>query len=274
MNKIFQNIETINDDILNSYKELNEQYSKSGDYDYAEVRFFIIGEDVFKKAIEGFPMLDVVKTDTWSGTTKKMDNLIAKSRITEGEFVNCYEIRLYNSHGTVDVSNDCYIRRIIRIGKLGSPIFIQPYFEGAPSKMGARFFLFNDDREYRSYLPYNYEKDHPEPNSSSALTDKKLMDWVCYLTHKANSADREKERRENSVEAFYNRLRESIDENMCDRFEINENGATIVANNLRLTVKVHSDNTYTTNIDFDKRYNSTPFDMFIRMTGTGKKQNG
>lgn len=274
---IFQNEKTIIEDVSNQFSILQDKYNNSGDYDYAEVGFYVIGDDLFKMVEDNFPMLKgVVRECTWSGEKKKIASLKEKSKLTIGEFVNSYRFQLYNSNGTVGVSHDCYVQTVLR---LNYEFFLRPYFASAPSNMRAEFFIFNDDRDYSSYLPYNFDKENPHPNAMGSLTDKKLKEWAIYLAEKAKLHDTEKMRRENSVEALINMLHNTIDEEKCDRFEISDigyNGAreiVIVANNLKLTYKVHSNNTYWADIDFDKKYPYSPLEMFLNMTGTKKEKN-
>ena len=273
---ILQNEKTIIEDVSNQFSILQDKYNNSGDYEYAEVGFYVIGDDLFKMVEDNFPMLKgVVRECTWSGESKKIASLKEKSKLTIGEFVNSYRFLLYNSHGTVGVSHDCYVQTVLR---LNYEFFLRPYFASAPSNMRAEFFIFNDDRDYRSYLPYNFDKENPHPNATGSLTDKKLKEWAIYLAEKAKLHDAEKMRRENGVETLINMLHDTIDESKCDEFDVmtknNFNGTreiNIVANNLRLKYTIHSDNSYSAEIDLDKRYLGSPLEMFLKMTNTAKQ---
>jgi len=99
------------------------------------------------------------------------------------------------------------------------------------------FTLFNDNTDYRNYLPYGWEKENPEPNKVGTLSDKKMAEWTNYLLAKKKAAENEKEMRENGVANFLARIAE-IPESECQRKEVREFGGEIIRNGLCFSWKI------------------------------------
>lgn len=99
------------------------------------------------------------------------------------------------------------------------------------------FYLFNDSTDYRKYLPYNWEEEHPKPNRVGVLTDRKMSDWKNWLLSRKAAADAEKAKREGKTAEFLARVR-AINTEGCTEYKITEKSGYFVRNGLRYSYQI------------------------------------
>ena len=125
----------------------------------------------------------------------------------------------------------------------------------------AKLYLYNDTTDYYNYLPYNWDKINPAPNNIGVITDKKLSDWKTYLLNRKNTAEAEKNRRENSAAAFLAKIK-SFDHSGCKTYQIGETSGRIVCNGLEYTYNIANG---VVNEKISVHYSAGKFDSFVKM---------
>lgn len=93
------------------------------------------------------------------------------------------------------------------------------------------FSLWNDDTDYYNYLPYEWEKNNPEPTKVGTISDKKIRAWKDWLCARCMAALDEIRTREKNVADFLARI-DAIPESECQRKLVYENHGEIVRNGL------------------------------------------
>ena len=101
------------------------------------------------------------------------------------------------------------------------------------------FRLFNDETDYRNYLPYDWEKNNPAPNNVGTISDKKMQAWKTWLITRKNAAEENKNQREDKVAAFLERIAE-IPASECQKKVVGEYQGEIIRNGLCYSWKIQN----------------------------------
>ncbi len=101
------------------------------------------------------------------------------------------------------------------------------------------FMLFNDETDYRNYLPYDWEKNNPAPNNVGTISDKKMQAWKEWLIARKNAAEENKNQLEDKVAAFLRNIA-AIPESECQRKDVREYQGEIIRNGLCYSWKIEN----------------------------------
>ena len=101
------------------------------------------------------------------------------------------------------------------------------------------FLLFNDDTDYNTYLPYGWEEEHPRPNYIGTITDKKIRDWVDWLLARKAAADAARDKANNKVAAFLEKVR-SFDVTGCTKHQVTDTRGFFVRNGIKYSYEISS----------------------------------
>lgn len=124
--------------------------------------------------------------------------------------------------------------------------------------------IFRDDYNYyRDYLPYNWEKENPEPQKIGTITDKKMTAWAEYLKQKRAAADQVFNGKQNAAAVLRSKLA-ALDGSNFDYIQINDKSGQIIKNGLEYHFEITESNTIIQHIEV---YYKTPqnIESFLQM---------
>jgi len=181
----------------------------------------IMGEDainLFDKKFSG-----VIKKE-YAPTMRTDEKTVAKSiPYVTGHY--CYYITRDGSNGRFSNFNDWGgIKALVEI----DGVLLYPHRADKTTKS---FSLWNDNTDYRNYLPSEWEKNNPEPTKVGVISDKKIRAWKDWLCGRKNAAEAEMKRREKNVADFLAKI-EAIPESECLRKQVGDVRGEIVRNGL------------------------------------------
>lgn len=239
-------------------------------YQHDHIRF--IGQDVYDAALKAFPNIFTPKeynaSNDYSGHRAKV-SLFAKKNKSRATFVPMYDTEIYLCDDG-SIKEDNFYKSLTYVLCLDERYYYVSFRNGAGA-VATGFTEIDDNRDYRNYLPYFYEEEHPWPAKGvSALTDVKLDAWIGRLKQKQADYDDIVGQRIDGLAAFLNEIHSSIDPEKCDRYEVGDGEGTIVANNLKLHYTVHHNVVHATVEVYRTPNTSNAVKVFSQMTATEK----
>ena len=238
-------------------------------YRHDAIRF--IGQDVYDIAMSAFPGVFQPKefnaSNDYSGHRSKMSLFMSKNK-SRATFEVMYGTEIYaNENGQIHESTfHQSMEHILCVD--GRRFQISFKRSGA---IADRFYELGDIRDYRSYLPYDYDDTHPKPAKGvSALTDAKLDAWIGHLTEKQKTYDDIFYKRFESSLSFIQSIRDNIDPSKCEKYDVREDGGTVIANNLRFTYSISHGVVIATVDVYCTPYTNEVVHVFAEMTGAKK----
>ena len=132
------------------------------------------------------------------------------------------------------------------------------------------FRLFNDNTDYSKYLPYNWENENPQPNYVGTLTDKKLNDWLNWLTARKNAAEAAKMATNNKISEFLAKVR-AFDATGANECVITETRGHIIKNGLRYEYEIDGNGHISEKVRIDYTFVKSDADT---LTKFGQMANG
>ena len=219
--KNFEKIETLSKSKIN---EIDECYKLNSFDNYGVINFIVMGENALQMFREKYGAklnryAEPIKTD--GKTTAKLIPYFLP------EFY--YDAR-DGHHGLTNYNDYTEIQYLIEF----NGVLLDTRNYGGKT---ARLFLFNDTTDYRTYLPHEWENENEEPQKVGVLTDKKLKAWYDYLTSKKAAAENEKNRRENKVTLFMERIK-SVDTSKFEESFISEKSGYFISGGLRYSYTI------------------------------------
>lgn len=239
-------------------------------YQHDHIRF--IGQDVYEAALKAFPNIFTPKeynaSNDYSGHRAKMD-LFAKKNKSRATFVPMYDTEIYLCDDG-SINEEEFFKSLTYVLCLDEHYYYVLFKHGTGA-IATGFDEIDDNRDYRNYLPYYYEEEHPWPAKGvSTLTDAKLDAWIGRLKQKQTDYDDIVGQRIDGLAAFLNEIQNSIDPEKCDRYEVGDGEGTIVANNLKLHYTVHHNVVHATVEVYREPRTDNAVRVFSQMTGTEK----
>lgn len=126
-----------------------------------------------------------------------------------------------------------------------------------------RFDLFNDDTNYRLFLPYSWDEQNPEPNKMNVVCDKGVQQWIEWRKKRQAAALFEKTHRMNTVLQFKEEIAK-INPSECTEFQDNGNKGHIVRNGLSFSWEIQDGLHIRKNLKVHYSV-STSVDSFMKM---------
>jgi hypothetical protein len=121
------------------------------------------------------------------------------------------------------------------------------------------FRLFNDQTDYRTYLPYKWGENNPSPNFVGTITDKKINDWLNWLNLRKAAAEEVRNLSENRVALFMEKIR-GFNTSGCSDYKITENSGYFVRNGLRYSYEIETGGYISESIKVDTTCNLSNVD--------------
>ena len=218
----YSDIERIKREVKN---RVNEAMRQDRFNDYGAHYFSIQGRETIERFAAEYNLKKTVFSE-FDTDGKTRAHLIPH---IEGHYF--YNVRGEVSEGMTDFYYYDGIRNLVEFDGL----LLWPSFER--NKSTCSFSIFNDDTDYRTYLPYNWEDENPKPQRVGVITDKKMQAWKDWLLARREAALQEKARREDGIKQFRQRIA-AIDPATCQRYHVHENKGEIVRNGLRYSWKI------------------------------------
>ena len=223
--------------------------------------------------------VQVIGQETMNGLQNKLESKGIKVTVTDYFNVDKFPENRSKAKTTdlytAYVSSNQLIEFTHRVGFMTEEVIMIPYTQ---NKKTYGFSILGDERNYRDYLPEDYEVRHPKPNFAGILTDKKAVNWEQWLTARAEAYDRESYRREGQVDKFRDRI-QSIDPTAEFRTYQGPNATGTVTHNasgkvtkgnITLEYTVRNGKVYTTlSVDRQESDPEKALDLFIQMSDNG-----
>lgn len=225
---VAQELKAIFDDIRNSERG------------YQHDRINFIGQDVYEAALKAYP--DILKpkefnaSNDYSGHQAKSELFVSKNK-SRATFIPMYTTEVFlHDDGSLQESNwDKSMTTIMAVDGR----YYHMHFRNGQGAVVEGFYELNDSRDYYHHLPYGYSETHPWPAKGvSALTDAKLDAWIGCVTEKQNDYDNIIAAKTDAVSTFIQSIKDSIDPEKCEKYEVGQQGGEIIANNIRLQYNV------------------------------------
>lgn len=222
--KNFNDIEILSKAKIN---EIDNGYKLDPWFNYGTVYFAVIGSDALQMFREKYG----VKLTRYAETIKTDGKTRAKVLpYILPEFY--YDART----GKSGLTNFCEYTEINYLVEFDGALFRFNNWSGNKTRT---LSLFNDNTEYNKYLPYNWESENQAPAKVGVLSDKKLKAWYEYLMSKKQAAENEKNKRENKVNLFLDKIK-SIDTSKFDDSFVSEKSGHFVCNGLRYSYTIEN----------------------------------
>ena len=230
----FADIEKVQNDAKNRIKEAYK-LDRLNSSCYTHGTFAVIGEAVkmfCDKYGVSFAGQNTIKTD---GKTK--------AEIIPFITPSFYYDARSDEGGLIDIYAHDNIKCLVNY----NGVLLEP-FKLHYNKEMFSFRLFNDNTDYNTYLPYNWEKENVSPNNVGTITDKKIESWVNWLKKRQLAALNAKDCANNKVNNFLAKIRE-FDVNEFSDYKITDKSGYFVKNGLRYSYQINKGGYISENIE-------------------------
>ena len=214
-------------EVAKMVKHVNNEHAKDSFHSSGGITFFIVGKDAierfWKDHLEGDAFFQCMPRT--NGKELKTVKMIPYLR-AECHYEVGYEPH-FESYATYSGCN-YLLQDALEVN--GFEHCLDPLKEG-------RYDLFNDFTDYHNFLPYNWDRENPEPNRMNVISDRGFKQWLDWRKRRQNVALTEKLKREEEIRKFRVELA-SMDQAACDSFIDNGDHGQIIRNGLEFSWQI------------------------------------
>lgn len=269
------NFEMVNA-MFNEVRQRAEKYYAQDKFNnYASGSFCLFGNEIIKRFCEVY-LPDYTKDDDF-----KRKRFL---EVTEGEAakvafadnvksVQCIPCLVFEFYANARDNNEGITNPYKQyLYKDAEGYLFRAYRHGSARQSNWGFVLYEDEVDYRDFLPCGYDDEH-RPNYVGVLTDKKMAEWRFFLTQKRKAAEAERHARWQKVCDYLKKVKLFAENNELDFAQIGDMEGRFEKNGIRHTYKVGKDLIIREHIELTT-YRSD-FDIFAEIsTGVYKAKKG